>query len=346
MAKITLSALRKRSQEYVTQGEALMKEGRLDHAIALFYRGLSLAEILAEGRLIHKFQLLIAQVLHDQGQAEQVVQWCDLALAEPIEPGVRSQILNLKILNLIRIGQFQRADGLIEEVIRHPELIMQRVACINRGLFHICQFRYLNQFTLDRAETYLNQADQLCRDEVEDFACRFWIYYYKALCFVEEGLFYYARNTMLTALEILEQNHLLDAKIPRINILNELGRVSMKIMDYDAALNYLNTARQQALQMSFQLGLAYNIYYRGLLYMEMLSPEMACTHLLTASFEFLRRKYYPEAALIYLYLSQLYQSKNSEKSEKYLALYQSNLGLCDYLSESDSGEEVYQWMST
>lgn len=345
MAMITMSVLRNRSQEYLTQGEGLMKEGKLDHAIAVLYRGLSLAELLDEGSLLHRFRLLITQVLNDQGQAEQVVAWCDLTLAEPIDPDVKGHMLTLKITNLIRLGQFQQADTLISELMNHPEVVIQRTAYLNRGVLNIQLFRYLNQYTLDKAEKYLNEAEQLCRDEMEDYILRARIYYYKALCYVEEGLNYYAREMLQSALRILDQHRLSDARIPQIYILNELGRVSIKLMDYDAARGYLDQARDEAIQTSFQMGLYYNIYYRGLLYMEMLCPEMACTYLLTASFEFLRRKHNPEVALMYLYLSQLYESKNSEKSEKYLLQHKAHLRLCEQVREEYFVEEAYQWMS-
>lgn len=350
MTKITTSTLKKKCQEYLTEGETLIKQGKLDHAIAILYRGLSLAEILNESGVLHRFQLMIAQALHDQGQAEQVVEWCNLTPVEEMEPDIACRILSMKVVNLMYQGYFQQADTQIERMMNHPEVLMQWMALMNRGLLNIYLFRYLNQYTLDRAEMYLEQAEELCQDDLVDSTMKLKmqakISYYQALCYMEEGLNHYASEKLSAALRTLEQLQKSDTRIIQIRILNEMGRVSIRQMDYDAAIRYLDSARNLALQTSFQVGLNYNIYYRGLLYMEMLSTEMACTHLLTASFEFLRRKQYPEVAAIHLYLSQLYQSQNSEKSEKYLELHQHYLSFCEYLPENTLVEDAYQWMNS
>ena len=348
MATITVTVIDDRMNDYLSKAELSLSQGKFDHALAFLYRGLSLAEVLGDEKYLRQIQLRIARIHHDQGHSNQVIDWCNIALKEDLEPETEAIFLELKVLNLLKIGGFREAEAELLLRADNSNLNMRKTVCLNLGLLYVQLYRYAQFLTLEKAEEYLKEARKLSSegnsDEVEQ-AVLARQEFYMALYMLEDGLFFYAKEGMLKALRMEND------PIIQVDILNELARVSIKLMEYTAAEDYLEKAHELATQHSFHYGLNYNIYYRGLIYMEQMQMENACSHFLTALYEFLRKNHYPEVTTIFLVLFQIFETSNPMRATKYLEQYKSYREMLDLRDSVDCEEvskakELYRWISS
>lgn len=343
MSKINVTLIDDRLNDYLKRAEELSAQGKFDHALAFLYRGLSLAEVLGDEKYLKKIKFKIVQAHHDQGQADQVIEWCDLSLEDSLEPLEAATLLEIAALNLMRKGLYRQAEALILPMESDPNPAIQLIAYQILGILNLHLWKYLQCLTLEKAEEYLKKAQKIA--DKEDKLIQSKLNFYMATYMIEDGLFFYAKEQLQAALQLI------DDEITQIHIYNELGRACIKLMEYDEAANYLDIAHTLATKFSYQYRLNYNIFYRGMLYMEHSQVENACSHCLTALYEFLRRKQYPEVLQVYLLLSQLFQSQNPERAASYLEKYNSYRNMLDLRNTVDSdtvsrAKELYKWINS
>lgn len=343
MSKITITLIDDRLNEYLKRAEELSAQGKFDHALAFLYRGLSLAEVLGDEKYLKKIKLGIIQAHHDQGQADQVIEWCDLSLKDSLEPGEAATLLEFTAFNLMRKGLYKQAEALILPLEKDSDPAIQLIAYQILGVLYLQLWKYLQCLTLEKAEEYLKKAQKLV--DKEDKLMQSKIHFYTASYMIEDGLFFYAKEQLQAALDLV------DSEITQIHIYNELGRASIKLMEYGEAADYLDKAHVLATRYSYHYRANYNIFYRGMLYMENCQVENACSHFLTSLYEFLRRKQYPEVSQVYFLLSQLFQAQNPERAASYLEKYNSYRNMLELRNAVDSdavsrAKELYKWINS
>ncbi len=310
---------------YTIEAKELIQLGKYTYALASLYRALSLAEIVGDKRKIIDIILNIAQTQHDLGHSEQVIEWAGSALEQPLEIEDKVTFINLLFLNLLKRGNFDQAYSVLHDLMEISDSFFKPNAYMNLGIFNLYLSKYLKQHKLDLAETYFKKALKLVGEDEEK---RTQIRFYLAHNLFEEGLFYTAGEHYLDILQSAKSIGF------QIQILNELGKINFKLLDYDEAWKYLERARDLAFSHSHQIGLSYNIYYRGLFYMDLFQFENASTHLLTALYELLKHKQYSEVSAVYLSLAKLCESHNSARTDDYFSKYESYLKLLNPLADN------------
>ncbi len=307
--------------EYISDAEELMKTGKYSYALALYYRALNLAEIFDNQSIKIDIMLNIAKIHHDLGSSNLVIEWAELALKEPLEIETKGEFINLLFKNLLFIGNFNQAYSNLQSLIDISGSLFKPTAYTNLGILNLYLSKYLKQYKLDMAEVFLKKA---LKSVEEDEEKETQIKYYLALNMSEEGLYYSAGEQLA---DILDSVHNISLKI---QILNELGKVKSKLLEYDVAWDYLEEAKELASSCSNQYGLMYNIYCRGIVYLEMFQIENAITHLFTALYDFKKTERYPEISAIYFSLSKLFENQGSEKAKEYFSKYEKYLNKLNY----------------
>lgn len=319
--------------DYLNQADEYLVESKYDYVLAFLYRGLSLAEILADEDSLLDIYLKIIKVYHYLGQSSFVVEWCKKALRLTNKPTHQCCFYIFGLLNLLLMGRFQEAQEILSQMksADHPKI--QWAFYTYSGLLHLFLHKYLGQYALPQAEEYLKKAKILAEEmELFDFETCFC----QGIYLVEEGLYYYGKEELLKVLPVVEEDRL------QIHILNELGKVYIYLYEYDEALEYLNQAQELAKRFSSKIGLNYNLYYRGLYYKENLEREKAKIHLISALHEFSQMKRHPKIAEIYYHLYQLNELEQPVKARMYLEEYRSQMNFLQWHGEVQILEEVYE----
>lgn len=333
MSMIHSSQITNQLNDYLSRVDECLIESKYDYALAFLYRGLGIAEILADEDSLMDIYLRIIKIYHYKGQSSLAVEWCKKALQLTDKPNSYYCFYIYKLLNLLLLGRFHETQEILSQIesIKVPQI--QWIFNTYSALLHLFLHRYLGQSGLSQAEEYLNKAKNVA-GKLEMFDLEMCIY--QGVYLMEEGLFYYGREEFLKVLSLGKSDYL------QIRLLNELGKTCIYLYEYDEALQYLDQARKLAKKFSSKIGLNYNFFYRGLFYKANLDREKSKTHLMTALHGFYRVRRYPDIAEIYYHLYQLNVLEHPVKAKMYLEEYRSQMNYLQWYGEVPVLEEIYE----
>lgn len=310
------------------KGSELFEKKEPFQAILYFARSLAIAELLEDTVLTIKATAEIANVQFKSKNFREAHQlYTDLvsdrsALPEMDYINYQNRLGIVKM----RMGHYQDAAEIFDEIARHENPLAQRKALNNRGVLYYHLHTFFEEECMDKAIQCFKQAYDLSADDR--------LMQHK--CLRNMGIGFYEKKDYTTALRKFKESILLsDDKVELATTLNELAKVYIELHDFDQAASNLREAEKILLNKNFRNleELSRNIYVRGLLAKKMNRTETAFSHFQTALQGFVEKEIYSEAALVCKEIYEMFKKSNPERASYYLDQYQFYL---NYLDPMDS----------
>lgn len=296
------------------------------NALAYFFRALNAAEILLDKQAEAEAKKWITFCYSLVRDYDQVLVYSDDLLENyELESEQRELALTTKACALTCKGQFKSAEKLLKDLLFSESQRVLFRAHTDLGMMYYFMQSFSESEKTDLAFENLKAAYQYAQN-LGDKAL------YKAAS--NMGLIYLEKGEVAEALKYFEESlNLTENEYEKVQTYNELGRVYAKMGALDKSEDYFEKAARYALENSKFLTLTYNIYYRGLVQIDLGKVSSAYNYLHTALYSFLEHKHYPEVVAIYKELSALFKESHPERAEYFLNEYQYYLNYIDPLAE-------------
>lgn len=297
-------------------------------AILYFARSLAIAELMEDQALSINAKAEIANVQFKTKNLREAHQLYTDLLHNP-EILSENDFINYKNrLGIVkmRMGHYQDAAAIFQEIAKHENPVAQRKALNNMGVLYYHLHTFFEEECMDKAIQCFKQAYDLSGDDQ----------LMKHKCLRNMGIGFYEKNDYTTALRKFKESILLsDDKVELATTLNELSKVYIELHDFDQAASNLREAEKILLSKNFRNleELSRNIYVRGLLAKKMGRTETAFSHFQAALQGFVEKEIYAEAALVCKEIYEMFKKSNPERASYYLDQYQFYL---NYLDPMDS----------
>lgn len=304
----------------------LYKKGLSHNALAYYFRALNAAEILhdpiAEAEIKRGIMFCYANDL----EYDQVLTYSDDLLANyHLESEKRELVLTAKAFALSRKGQFRQAEQLLKDLLFSDSTMIRFRAHSDLGLLYYFLNRFSEKDSMELAFANLKTAYEYSLQLGN--GPRFKAASNMGLIYLEKGEAEQALHYFEESLEYAE------SALYRAQTQNELGRVYTMLGDLEKSEDYFEQAAKYALESGKFLTLTYNIYYRGLVQIDLDKKTNAYNYLHTALYSFLEHKHYPEVLAIYKILSILFEETHPQRAEYFLNEYHHYLNYIDPLGD-------------
>ena len=323
-----LEFIQKSKEENLEKALKLYHQEQFVNALAYYYRALNAAEILMDKRAEADAKKGIMFCYSLGRDYDQVLTYSDDLLNNyELESELRELILTTRATALNRKGQFRSAEKLLKDLLySESERVLFR-AHTDLGLLYyfLHQHDFVEGETIDLALENFRTAYQYA-PVVSSKA------QYKAAS--NMGLIYLEKGNVPEALRFFEESlEHTQGEYYQAQTYNELGRVYAKMGDLEKSEEYFEKAARYAMENNKFLTLTYNIYYRGLVQIDLGKISNAYNYFHTALYSFLEHKHYPEVVAIYKELFTLFEETHPERAEYFLNEYQHYLNYIDPLGD-------------
>lgn len=224
-----------------------------------------------------------------------------------------------------KMGHYNDAVQLFEEMTTMDFDEAKLRAYINLGVLYLKLYKYSQRDCLETALGYLKKA-LLLVDEKQKLR--------KHGILRNIGIIYYEQKKYLRALNSFN-NALVLVKDPLhiARTYSEMAKAYIELLDFQAAIKYLNQVQDTMIRHKDFYSLAYSIMIRGLLYEKKNDVNNAHNYLQTALFGFLEIQAYPEVVETYYRLYKLFMSRDPSRAEVYHEHYKFYINYVDPLGE-------------
>ena len=312
-------------EDNMQQGAASFEKKEFFRAVLFFARALAIAEIVANNPMILNAKMEIANVEFKSRNLKEAEQLYTELLSYKNVLSEEDFIQAKNRLGIIkmRMGRYQEAAEIFEDIFKCDNPVAKRKAYNNMGVLYYQLHMYFEQECMDKAIQCFKQAFDLCQDDQ--------VMQHKLLRNI--GIAFYEKKDYTTALRKLKESLLLvsDDKVELANTLNELAKVYIELHDYDQALTNLREAEKILLNKNYRNleELSRNIYIHGLLAKKQGRVETAFSHFQTALQGFVEKEIYPEAVMVCKAIYEMFKNSHPERASFYLDQYQFYLNYLD-----------------
>lgn len=324
-----LESIKKNKLANYKKAQELYKEGLYSNALVYFFRALNAIELLNNQIDEVDVKKWIMFCYSANCEYDQVLLYSDDLLNNyRLDSEQHELICTTKAFALNRMGQFAAAEKILKELINSDSKKVRFRANTDLGLLYYFLHRFSENELLDLALECFKAAHQSATAVDQNSL-------YKSLSnlgllYLEKEEIDLALTTFLESLDYAKSEH------ERAQVYNELGRVYALQGNLDKSEEYLEKAASFSLMNNKLLTLTYNIYYRGLIQIQLRKINNAFTYLHTALYSFLERKHYPEVVVIYKQLSELFSENNPQRAEYFLNEYHHFLNYIDPIDLENS----------
>lgn len=304
----------------------LYKKGLSHNALAYYFRALNAAEILHDTASEAEIKRGIMFCYANDLEYDQVLAYSDDLLNNyELASEKREIILTGKAFALSRKGQFRQAEQLLKDLLFSESQTIRFRAYTDLGLLYYFLSRFSEKDSLELAFEHLKTAYEYSVTLGNEKR-------YRAAS--NMGLIYLEKGDAAQALRYFEESlEYAESDLFQAQTQNELGRVYAKLGDLEKSEYYFEKTAKYALESGKFLTLTYNIYYRGLVQIDLDKKSNAYNYLHTALYSFLEHKHYPEVLAIYKILSSLFEESHPQRAEYFLNEYHHYLNYIDPLGD-------------
>lgn len=306
----------------------LYVKGQHHNALAYYFRALNGAEILQDqgAEVEAKKGIMFCYMLDLEYNL--ALNYCDDLLNNyDMETEQREFTLVSKASALNRIGQFRQTETLLKDLLFSDSPRVRFRVHTELGLLYYFLHRFSEKNTLELAFDNYKAAYGYALDMKGEAL-------YRAAS--NFGLIYLEKGDAEQALRYFEESmEYAGSDHNKARTQNELGRSYAMLGDLEKSEGYFEKASRYALENNRFLTLTYNIYYRGLVQIQLNKINNAYNYLHTALYSFLEHKHYPEVVAINKILSNLFEESHPQRAEYFLNEYHHYLNYIDPLGDEE-----------